>query len=91
MLPVFSLPVEAFKKAIEAFKNAKNIKFNSFITNEEALILQKISEKTGAKLVNEDARRYQEFLKNYSKTSGKTLYSSKLSDVHNSNFVISVG
>ena len=83
--------VEAFKKAIEAFKNAKNIKFNSFITNEEALILQKISEKTGAKLVNEDARRYQEFLKNYSKTSGKTLYSSKLSDVHNSNFVISVG
>lgn len=88
---VDSKDVEAFKKAIEAFKNAKNIKFNSFITNEEALILQKISEKTGAKLVNEDARRYQEFLKNYSKTSGKTLYSSKLSDVHNSNFVISVG
>jgi NADH-quinone oxidoreductase subunit G len=39
----------------------------------------------GANLVNEDARRYQEFLKNYSKTSGKSLYSSKLSDVHNSN------
>ena len=45
----------------------------------------------GANLVNEDARRYQEFLRNYSKTSGKSLYSSKLSDVHNSNFVISVG
>ena len=83
--------VKAFKEAIEAFKKAKNIKFNSFITNEEALILQKIADFTGAKLVNEDAKRYQEFLKNYSKTSGKTLYSSKLSEVHNSNFVISVG
>lgn len=83
--------VKAFKEAIEAFKKAKNIKFNSFITNEEALILQKIANFTGAKLVNEDARRYQEFLKNYTKTSGKSLYSSKLSQVHNSNFVISVG
>jgi len=82
---------DSFDKAVEAFKNAKNIKFNSYITNEEALILQKISEFTGAKLVNEDARKYQEFLKNYSKTSGQTLYSSKLADVHNSNFVISVG
>lgn len=83
--------MDAFKKAINAFKEAKNIKFNSYITNEEALILQKIADFTGAKLVNEDARRYQEFLNNYSKTSGKSLYSSKLADVHNSNFVISVG
>ena len=82
---------KAFKKAINAFKEAKNIKFNSYITNEEALLLQKIANYTGAKLVNEDARRYQEFLNNYSKTSGKSLYSSKLSDVHNANFVISVG
>jgi NADH-quinone oxidoreductase subunit G len=88
---VESKNVEAFKKAVEAFKKAKNIKFNSFITNEEALILEKLANTTGAKLVNEDARRYQEFLKNYSLTSGKSLYSSKLSEVHNSNFVISVG
>ena len=81
----------AFNSAVEAFKKAKNIKFNSYITNEEALLLQKIADFTGAKLVNEDARRYQEFLNNYSKTAGRTLYSSKLSDVHNSNFVISVG
>ena len=83
--------VNAFKAAIEAFKKAKNIKFNSFITNEEALILQKIADFTGAKLVNEDAKRYQDFLNNYSKISGKSLYSSKLSEVHSSNFVISVG
>lgn len=82
---------KAFKEAIEAFKKAKNIKFNSFITNEEAMILQKLADHTKAKLVNEDARRYKEFLKNYSKTSGKTLYSSKLKEVHDSNFVISVG
>ena len=88
---VESKDTKAFKEAIEAFKKAKNIKFNSFITNEEALILQKIADFTGAKLVNEDAKRYQKFLINYSKTSGKSLYSSKLSEVHNSNFVISVG
>ncbi len=82
---------KAFQTAVESFKKAKNIKFNSYITNEEALILQKIADFTGAKLVNEDARRYQEFLSNYSKISGKSLYSSKLSEVHNSNFVISVG
>ena len=82
---------EAFEKAVEAFKMAKTIIFNSYITNEEALILQKLALFQGARLVNEDARRYQEFLKNYSKTSGKSLYSSKLSEVHNSNFVISVG
>ena len=88
---VESKDAKAFRDAIEAFKKAKNIKFNSFITNEEALILQKIADFTGAKLVNEDAKRYQKFLINYSKTSGKSLYSSKLSEVHNSNFVISVG
>ena len=88
---VQSKDAKAFKEAIEAFKKAKNIRFNSFITNEEALILQKLADFTGAKLVNEDARRYQEFLKNFSSTSGKSLYSSKLSEVHNSNFVISVG
>ena len=81
----------AFKAAIEAFKKADSIKFNSFITNEEAYILQKISEETGAKLVNEDARLYQEFLSNYSSTAGSSLYSSTLTAVHDSNFVISVG
>ncbi len=81
----------AFIDAIEAFKKAKNIKFNSFITNEEALLLQKISDKTGARLVNEDARLYQEFLRNYSTTAGTSLYSSTLTEVHDSNFVISVG
>ena len=81
----------AFKKAVQAFKDADTIKFNSYITNEEALILQKIAHKTGAKLVNEDARKYQTFLKNYASTAGNSLYSTTLSEILSSNFVISVG
>ena len=88
---VQSKDFEAFKKAVEALSMARTIKFNSFITNEEALLLQKIADHRGARLVNEDARRYQKFLKDYSSTAGTTLYSSTLSDVLNTDFVISVG
>ena len=82
---------EAFKKAIIAFKKADTIKFNSFITNEEALILQKIKEKTGVKLVNNDAFLYKKFLESYSQISKKSLYDITLDDIHESNFVISLG
>lgn len=83
--------LSAFENAVEAFKKAKAIKFNSYITNEEALILQKLADKTGAKLVNKDAYNYKKFLEAYSSTSGQSLYASTLKDVHDSNFVISVG
>ncbi|WP_404319178.1 NADH-quinone oxidoreductase subunit G [Malaciobacter canalis] len=82
---------KAFIEAIDAFKKAKTIKFNSFITNEEALILQKLKEEYNFKLVNDDAFKYQRFLKEYSLVSGKSLYGSTLKDVHDSNFVVSVG
>ncbi|WP_258238886.1 NADH-quinone oxidoreductase subunit G [Arcobacter sp. CECT 8985] len=82
---------KAFQEAIEAFKKANSVKFNSYITNEEALILQKLKEKLGFKLVNDDAFKYQRFLKEYSKNTGKSLYSADLKDIHESNFVISVG
>jgi len=82
---------KAFLEAIDAFKKAKTIKFNSFITNEEALILQKLKEQYNFKLVNDDAFKYQRFLKEYSLESGKSLYGSTLKDVHDSNFVVSVG
>lgn len=81
----------AFENAIEAFKEAKNLRFNSFITNEEAFILQKLKEKLGLRLINKDAYAYQEFLKHFSSTSGTSLYNASLDDVHKSNFVISVG
>ena len=82
---------KAFENAVEAVKNADSILFNSYITNEEALMLQKLKEKTGVKLVNSDASRYKSFLDSYSKVTGKSFYNASLDDIHNSNFLISVG
>jgi len=81
----------AFANAVEAFKKADTIKFTSTITNEEALILEKLKEKHGYKLVNEEARSFQNFLKEYSAVSGKALYGSDLKEAMNSNFIVSVG
>ena len=78
-------------KAVEAIKNADSILFNSFITNEEAKILQNLKEKLGIKLINNDALSYKNFLNEYSKITGKSLYNGTLDDIHNSNFIISIG
>jgi NADH-quinone oxidoreductase subunit G len=82
---------EAFSNAIEAIKGADTIVFNSYITNEEAYMLQLLKEKLGKKLVNNDALRYKNFLKHYSSVSGKSLYTTTLDDIHNANFLISIG
>ncbi len=81
----------AFQKAVEAFRKADTIRFDSAITNEEALILQRLKEKYGYRLINEDARKYGRFLQSYSKIAGTTLYSGELNDIHHSDFVVSVG
>jgi len=81
----------AFHKAIQALKKAQTIIFDSFITNEEALILQKMKEKLGVKLVNYDAKRFQKFMQSYSRVTGKNLYSGDLKSVYKSDFVICVG
>ena len=81
----------AFSKAIEAFKKADTINFTSTITNEEALILQKLSDKFGYKLVNNEALSFQNFLKEYSTISGTRLYGSDLKAVADTNFIVSVG
>ncbi len=81
-----------FEKAVDFVKNsADTIKFNSFITNEEALILQKLKEQYSLKLVNQDALNFQNFLNIFSKSSGNSLYSGDLKKIKSSNFVISVG
>jgi len=81
----------AFNAAIEAFKKADTIKFTSTITNEEALLLQKMKEKFGYKLINNEAKSFQKFLDTYSKITGKSLYKGDLKSVMNSNFIVSVG
>ncbi|MDR2790647.1 MAG: NADH-quinone oxidoreductase subunit G [Campylobacteraceae bacterium] len=80
------------KELIEFIKHeAGTILFNSFITNEEALILQKLKEKFSLKLVNEDAYIYQRFLKAMGRCSGRTLYKGTLESIRESDFIISVG
>ena len=82
----------AFAKAVELLKTkVDTIAFDSYITNEEALILQKLKEKFGYRLVNADALAYQKFLNAFSQTSGASLYSGDLNKVRESNFVISLG
>ena len=81
----------AFEKAVEALKKADSIRFNSVITNEEALMLQTLKEKYGTKLVNPDAYAFQNFLTAYGKLAGKLLYGSDFKEVMKSDFVVSVG
>jgi NADH-quinone oxidoreductase subunit G len=81
----------AFNAAVAAFGKADTIAFTSTITNEEALILQRLKEERGYKLVNEEARAFQSFLGDYSEISGTSLYGSDLEKAHHANFVVSIG
>ncbi|MBU1669258.1 NADH-quinone oxidoreductase subunit G [bacterium] len=81
----------AFASAVEAFKQAKVIHFNSVITNEEALMLQTLKEKLGVKLINREARAFQRFLNFYTQASGNSLYTLDFKEVMQSDFVMSVG
>ena len=81
----------AFKNAIEAFKKAKVINFNSTITNEEALMLQTLKEKLGVKLINREAKAFQRFLNAYTYASGNSLYTTDFKEIMQSDFVMSVG
>lgn len=80
-----------FTLAVSAFENADTIRFNSMITNEEALLLQRLKEKFGYKLINNEALRYQEFLNNFSTTSGVNLYSADLETIKLSDYAITLG
>ena len=81
----------AFHKAVEAISNAKAIRFSSMITNEEAHILQLLKEKFGMKLFNEDARKFQEFMKAYSSISGKKHHSGSLDAIKQADAAIVIG
>ena len=82
---------EDLKKCIENFKKADTIKFTSLITNEEALILQRLKEKYGYKLINHEAKNYQNFLKSFSSITGKMLYSGDSKKVQKSDFIVTLG
>ncbi len=78
-------------KAVEAIKNAGTIRFNSMITNEEALMLQTLKDKFGIKLVNQEVKPFKEFLNYYSKATGRALYKDSFKDMSDCDFIISAG
>lgn len=80
-----------FEKSVQAFKEAKAIRFSSLITNEEAMILQRLKEKFGIKLFNEEARAYQSFMASYGSISGKNAFSGTLDAIAQSDAVIVLG
>ncbi len=83
---------KAFDRAVEALKKADTIRFNSVISNEEALMLQTLKEKIGVKLYNPEVRAYQKFLSVYSKASGNSIYRGDTDRImKESDFVISIG
>ena len=83
---------KAFLRAIELLKTkVDTLVFDSYITNEEALILQKLKEKYGYKLVNDDAYAYAQFMRAFASSSGKSLYSSDSERIRTSDFIISLG
>ncbi|WP_408997825.1 NADH-quinone oxidoreductase subunit G [Sulfurovum sp.] len=82
----------AFTAAVEAFKKADTVRFNSMITNEEAAMLQTLKEKMGLKLYNPEVRAFQKFLGYYEAASGHALWSTDTDAImKKSDFVISVG
>ncbi len=82
----------AYSRALDAVKHAGTIRFNSVITNEEALMLQTLKEKLDIKLVNPEARALQSFLGYYTEASGRSLYPDTFRDImRESDFVITVG
>ncbi len=86
-----SQDTNSFAKAIEAMQNAQAIRFSSMITNEEAHILQLLKEKLGIKLFNEDARKYQAFMRAYSSMSGKLHHSGSLDAIKQADAAIVIG
>ncbi|MDR0746530.1 MAG: NADH-quinone oxidoreductase subunit G [Helicobacteraceae bacterium] len=79
----------AFKRAIEALKKAGTIRFSSLITNEEVLILNRLKALLGVNLVNKDAFAYRRFLRFFTLSSGRSLYSGSKRDL--GDFIISIG
>jgi NADH-quinone oxidoreductase subunit G len=83
--------INKFNNAVEAIKNADTIKFNSYITNEEAMILQKLKEELNLSLFNEDAYNYQQFMNAYSSITSSKHYSADSKTIETSDAIIMVG
>lgn len=81
----------AFASAVKAFKKADTISFTGYVTNEEALILQKLKEKYHYRLISPTTRTFQKFMNAYTGVAGESLYSGTKQDIHESEFIITLG
>ncbi len=87
-----SKDANALKDAVVAIKKADAIRFNSVITNEEALMLQTLKEKLGVKLINNDAKAFKDFMTYFANAKGSTLSNGNIRTMmQESDFIISVG
>jgi NADH-quinone oxidoreductase subunit G len=75
----------------DKIKNSDAILFNSQITNEEALILQRIKQKLNLKLINNEAFAFQKFLKAFEATSNSNFYNAQIEDVIDSDLIMVIG
>ncbi len=82
-----------FSRIVRGIKDGeiKNIKFNSFITNEEARILELLRQKFKLALINDEALAYQKFLREFSKLSGTKFYNADSQTIKNSDFIVVCG
>jgi NADH-quinone oxidoreductase subunit G len=87
---IYGKDEEAFSAAVEAIKKGA-IRFSSLITNEEAMILQRMKEKLGIKLFNQEALNFSKFMKAYGSTSGHSLYNATLDDIRSSDAIVIIG
>lgn len=81
----------AFSAAVEAIRSTGAIRFNSMITNEEAMILQRLKEHSGIKLYNEEARAYASFMNAYASMSGKAAFGGTLGAIRSSDALVVLG
>ena len=82
---------DAFARTLDAFRQAETIRFTASITNEEALIFQQFKEKSGVKLICEEARGYQQFMAAFSYVTGSSLYNSDLKKLSESRAAVVFG
>ena len=82
---------DLFAKSLDAFRKAETIRFSASITNEEALILQKFKEKSGVRLICDEALGYQKFMKAFSSVTGTSLYGADLKKISQSRAAIVFG
>lgn len=80
----------SFNGALAALKEAKSIRFLGNITNEEALILQKLKEKYGYLLVCDEVFSFQQFLQQFKGVSG-SLGSATQEEIRKSDFIMCFG